>query len=140
MTDVPMVLQRIGAKLTGEVAPALEGHYLAGTAGMIGALAAMGGQAMEVAADNLMTEIGGMARLLEAGGRDPGDTNPASLKLTDLRALRDRLAADLIELQAEIEVSEEPEAKALNARIWNFFLGGAAARLPELPGGSTETE
>ncbi len=133
MTDIAMILTRIGATLRDQVGPALEGRYLAGTAGMTGMLAMMAGEAVDGAADRLKTDIDAMAALLRADARDPGDTEPPSLKLSDMRPIHDRLAAALIELQAELELRDDADARALNARIWAFHLSGAAARLPNLP-------
>ena len=58
MTDIAMILDRIGRKLVGEVAPKLEGDYSAGHAAMAGLMSVMAGEMWDGAADRLFTEIG----------------------------------------------------------------------------------
>lgn len=134
MPDIGMILKKLGTTLVSEVAPALEGHYTGGKAGMAGLMAVMAGEAWDGTADRLSREIDGMKALLAAGG-DSGaaEIAPASLKISDLEAARNELAERLIALQAAIEADPGEEASALNARIWGFLLAGAAERMPALP-------
>ncbi|MEM8617635.1 MAG: hypothetical protein AAGF20_11965 [Pseudomonadota bacterium] len=133
MSDIGMILDRIGHKLVAEVAPKLEGDYSGGHAAMSGLMAVMAGEAWDAAADRLVNEIKAMRVLLEQGGVDPSIEPAQSLKISDLTAERDALAALLVDLQAALETKEAPEAAALNAAIWGYLMQTAAARMPSPP-------
>lgn len=133
MSDIPMILDRIGRKLVIEVSPHLDGHYAGGHATMAGLLAVMAGEAFDGLAERLLQEISDMRTLLGDGGRDPGDTRARSMKISALQEVHNRLSVGLISLQEEIEVRDDAEARALNARIWQFFTEGAEARMPSPP-------
>ena len=60
MSDIGMILDRIGRKLVTEVAPKLEGDYSGGHAAMSGLMSVMAGEAWDGAADRLVNEIAGM--------------------------------------------------------------------------------
>ena len=140
MTDIGMILDRLGRKLVTEVAPKLEGDYAAGHAGMAGLMAVMAGEAWDGAADRLTREIEGMRALLSEGGVEI-DTAAGSLKLSDLQALRNTLADELITLQTRLETAEDEASAALNAQVWAFLLAGAADRMPnppQFPGGEDD--
>lgn len=132
MSDIAMILERLGRKLVTEVAPKLEGDYAGGHAGMAGLMAIMAGEAWDGAADRLHREIEGMRELLRAGGETAEEAS-ASLKISDLERIRNLLAARLIALQTRLEDDGGVEASALNARIWGFYLAGAAERMPSPP-------
>ncbi len=132
MTDIGMILAKLGRTLVSDVAPHLEGHYAGGQAGMIGLMSIMAGEAWDGAADRLQTEIDGARTLLRAGGVID-ETASASLKLSDLTRVRDRLMGQLIALQAQIETQDSQASRALNAQIWGFLLAGALARMPSPP-------
>ena len=134
MSDIGMILDRLGRTLVTEVGPALEGHYTSGKAGLSGIMAIMAGEAWDGAADRLSREIDGMKALLAAGGdADATEISPESLKLSDLQAARNELAERLIALQAALEVDDGDEARSLNTQIWGFLLAGAAERMPSPP-------
>ena len=132
MTDIAMILDKLGKALVSDVAPHLEGTYAGGQAGMIGIMSVMAGEAWDGAADRLMREIDGARALLRAGGIED-DTLPESLKISDLTVVRDRLMGQLIALQARIETDDSEAARALNAQIWGFLLAGAHERMPSPP-------
>ncbi|MEL6285989.1 MAG: hypothetical protein AAFR41_11455 [Pseudomonadota bacterium] len=132
MSDIGMILDRVGRKMVTGVAPHLEGHYAAGHATMGGLLAIMAGESWDGAADRLHREIEGLRALLEAGG-EPADEVAESLKLSDMAAVRNALAARLIALQTRLEGSSAAADKALNTKIWGFLLAGAADRMPSPP-------
>lgn len=132
MTDIGMILQKLGGTLVGDVVPKLEGEYAGGQAGMAGMMAIMAGEAWDGAADRLYREIEGMRALLATGGVDI-KTQPDSFKLSDLNAVRNTLADELIELQARLETNDDEASKALNTQIWGFLLAGAAERMPTPP-------
>ena len=133
MSDIPMILDRIGRKLVIEVSPNFEGHYAAGHATMAGLLAVMASEAFDGLVDRLLSEIADMRTLLIDGGKEPGDTRARSMRVSALQTVHDRLSADLIGLQEEIESRDDAASKALNARIWQFFVEGADARMPSPP-------
>ncbi|MEM1035599.1 MAG: hypothetical protein AAGI14_02435 [Pseudomonadota bacterium] len=133
MTDIAMILDRIGRKLVGEVAPKLEGDYSAGHAAMAGLMSVMAGEMWDGAADRLFTETGEMRALLQAAGRDVQVPDAPSLKVSDLTAERDALARELIEAQKALELRNDEAAQALNAQIWLFYIQTAQARMPSPP-------
>ena len=134
MSDIGLILTRLGGQLVTEIAPALQGHYAGGKANLAGLVTLMAGEAFDGAADRLSREIDAMKALLTSGGdMAAGDIAPASLKISDLQAARDELAERLIALQAALETDTAPEAAALNTRIWAFLLAGAAERMPSPP-------
>lgn len=133
MSDIGLILDRIGRKLVTEVAPKLEGDYSGGHAGMSGLMAVMAGEMWDGAADRLFTEIGEMRALLAGAGRDVQVPDAPSLKISDLTAERDALAKELIEVQTALEQSSDENAKLLNAQIWLFFIQTAQARMPSPP-------
>ncbi|MEO1405370.1 MAG: hypothetical protein AAFV54_02620 [Pseudomonadota bacterium] len=133
MSDIPMILDRVGKKLIVDVSPHFEGHYAAGHVTMAGLLSVMASEAFDGLVDRLLSEIADMRTLLLDGGKDPGDTRSLSMKISALQPIHDRLSASLISLQEEIETKDDEASKALNARIWQYFVEGAEARMPTLP-------
>lgn len=133
MTDIGMVLGRLGTKLVTEVAPKLEGDYSGGHAAMAGLMNVMAGEAWDGAADRLFTEIGEMRGLFAQAGLQIDVPDAPSLKVSDLTAERDALAVRLIELQANLEMRSDEAAQTLNAQIWILLLQSAAARMPSPP-------
>lgn len=133
MSDIAMILDRVGRKLAIEVSPHLDGHYAGGHVVMAGLLSVMAGEVFDGLVDRMLSEIADMRTLLEDGGREPGDTRGASMRVSALQVVHDRLSAALIDMQAEIETREDDASRALNARIWRFFVEGAEARMPNLP-------
>lgn len=128
-----MILDRIGRKLVIEVSPHLDGHYAGGHATMAGLLSVMAGEAFDGYVDRLLHEIADMRTLLIDGDIDPGDTRARSMKISDLLPVHSHLSEELIKLQAAIETRDDDASKKLNARIWQFFVEGAEARMPSPP-------
>ena len=126
MTDISMVLDRVGKTLAIEVSPHLDGHYAGGHVVLSGLMAVMAGEAFDGTVDRMLHEISDMRTLLEEGGVDPGDTRGTSMRVSALQIVHNGLSEKLMTLQIE-------EAKRLNARIWQFFVEGADARMPTLP-------
>lgn len=133
MSDIGMILERLGTKLVTEVAPRLEGDYAGGHAAMSGLVAVMAGEAWDGAADRLFVEIGELRALLQQAGLGAEIPESASLKISDLTIERNALNAQLVALQAQIETREDEPAKALNAQIWVHLLKTAQARMPSPP-------
>ncbi|MEL7323618.1 MAG: hypothetical protein AAFN03_16620 [Pseudomonadota bacterium] len=133
MSDIGMILDRIGRKLVTKVAPKLEGDYSAGHAGMSGLMAVMAGEAWDGAADRLANEIAGMRGLFALAGKDVVVPESPSLKISDLTVERNELAGHLIALQLSLEAREDEDAKALNSKIWMHLMATAMARMPSPP-------
>ena len=133
MSDIGMILDRIGRKLVTEVAPKLEGDYSAGHAGMSGLMAVMAGEAWDSAADRLVNEIAGMRGLFALAGKEVVVPESPSLKISDLTTERNELAGYLIALQMSLEAREDEDAKALNSKIWMHLMATAMARMPSPP-------
>lgn len=133
MSDIGMILDRIGRKLVTEVAPKLEGDYSAGHAAMSGLMAVMAGEAWDNAADRLVNEIAGIRGLLALAGQSVSVPESASVKISELTVERNALADQLIALQAELETSDDAAAKDLNAKIWMHLMATAMNRMPTPP-------
>ncbi|MEO1476275.1 MAG: hypothetical protein AAFS13_07815, partial [Pseudomonadota bacterium] len=74
-----------------------------------------------------------MRTILTDGGREPGDTRARSMKISALQPVHNRLSEQLIALQEELETKDDAESRALNARIWQYFVEGTEARMPTMP-------
>ncbi|MCR9195158.1 MAG: hypothetical protein NXH88_10515 [Hyphomonas sp.] len=133
MSDIGMILDRIGRKLVTEVAPKLEGDYSGGHAAMSGLMSVMAGEAWDNAADRLVNEIAGLRGLLALGGKAVTVEASPGVKISDLTVERDALARDLIALQESLEAREDDEARDLNAKIWMHLMATAMARMPSPP-------
>ncbi|MEO1661479.1 MAG: hypothetical protein AAFR51_10860 [Pseudomonadota bacterium] len=133
MSDIGMILGRIGRKLVIEVAPKLEGDYSGGHAGMSGLMAVMAGEAWDSAADRLVNEIAGLRALLALAGQPSDVPESVSVKISELTAERNALAEALITVQTALETREEAEAKDLNAKIWMHLMATAMNRMPSPP-------
>ena len=133
MSDIGMILDRIGRKLVTEVAPKLEGDYSGGHAAMSGLMAVMAGEAWDSAADRLVNEIAGMRGLL-ALAEEPVSVPPsATVKVSDLKAERDALARILIDVQTRLEGEETETADNLVGKIWMHLMATAMHRMPSPP-------
>ena len=133
MSDIGMLLDRIGRKLVTEVAPKLEGDYSGGHAAMSGLMSVMAGEAWDGAADRLVNEIAGMRGLFALAGKEVAVAKSESFKISDLTAERNALAGYLMALQMSLESREDDEAKDLNAKIWMHLMATAMARMPSPP-------
>ena len=133
MSDIGMILDRIGRKLVTEVAPKLEGDYSGGHAAMSGLMSVMAGEAWDGAADRLVNEIAGMRGLFALAGKEVAVPKSESLKISDLTEERNALAGYLTALQMSLESREDDDAKDLNAKIWMHLMATAMARMPSPP-------
>ncbi|MEQ8559776.1 MAG: hypothetical protein RIB03_15810 [Henriciella sp.] len=133
MSDVGMILQRVGATLVNDVAPKLEGDYAGGKAGMGGMLAVMAGEMWDKEADLLVGEITRLKALLSAAGIGEAEPRIESFKISDLKTMRNELASQLIELQASLEAKGDEASMALNRQIWGHLVATSAARMPSPP-------
>ena len=133
MSDIGMILDRIGRKLVTEVAPKLEGDYSGGHAGMSGLMAVMAGEAWDSAADRLVNEVAGLRALLALAGQDVSVPESVSVKISDLTMERNALARQLMAVQADLETRDDAPAKDLNAKIWMHLMATAMARMPSPP-------
>ena len=133
MSDIGMILDRIGRKLVTEVAPKLEGDYSGGHAAMSGLMSVMAGEAWDGAADRLVNEIAGMRGLFALAGKEVAVPKSESFNVSDLTEERNALAGYLTALQMSLESREDEEAKELNAKIWMHLMATAMARMPTPP-------
>ncbi|GAB5455670.1 MAG: hypothetical protein Hens2KO_18990 [Henriciella sp.] len=133
MSDIGMILDRIGRKLVTEVAPKLEGDYSGGHAAMSGLMSVMAGEAWDGAADRLVNEIAGMRGLFALAGKEVAVPQSESFKVSDLSEERNALAGYLTALQMSLESREDEAAKDLNAKIWMHLMATAMARMPSPP-------
>lgn len=133
MSDIGMILDRIGRKLVTEVAPKLEGDYSGGHAAMSGLMSVMAGEAWDGAADRLVNEIAGMRGLFALAGKEVAVPKSETLKISDLTEERNALAGYLTALQMSLEGREDDAAKELNAKIWMHLMATAMARMPSPP-------
>lgn len=133
MSDIGMILDRIGRKLVTEVAPKLEGDYSGGHAGMSGLMAVMAGEAWDSAADRLVNEVAGLRGLLALAGQEVGVPKSATVKISDLTAERNALATQLVAVQADLETRDDAVARDVNAKIWMHLMATAMARMPSPP-------
>ena len=133
MSDIGMILDRIGRKLVTDVAPKLEGDYSGGHAAMSGIMAVMAGEAWDGAAERLANEIAGLRGLLALAGETVSVAKSPSLKVSDLKTERDALARDLIKVQIALEARDDEEARDLNAKIWMHLMATSMARMPSAP-------
>lgn len=133
MSDIGMILDRIGRKLVIDVAPKLEGDYSAGHAAMSGLMAVMAGEAWDSAADRLVNEIAGIRALLALAEHHVTVPESATVKISDLIAERNALAEQLIVVQTDHEARDDTAAKDLNAKIWMHLMATAMARMPSPP-------
>lgn len=133
MSDIGMILDRIGRKLVTEVAPKLEGDYSGGHAGMSGLMAVMAGEAWDSAADRLVNEVAGLRALLALAGQEVSVPESVTVKISDLTAERNALATQLMAVQADLETRDDAPAKDLNAKIWMHLMATAMARMPSPP-------
>lgn len=133
MSDIGMILDRLGRTLVAKVAPKLEGDYSGGHAAMSGIMAVMAGEAWDGAADRLVNEINAIRGLIAEAEKEVVIPRATSLKLSDLTAERDELARYLIVMQMSLEARDDDDAKALNAKIWAHLTATAMARMPSPP-------
>ena len=133
MSDIGMILDRIGRKLVTEVAPKLEGDYSAGHAGMSGLMAVMAGEAWDSAADRLVNEVASLRALLALAEQAVSVPESVTVKISDLTVERNALAEQLVAVQADLEVRDDPAAKDLNTKIWMHLMATAIARMPSPP-------
>ncbi|WP_084419314.1 hypothetical protein [Henriciella litoralis] len=133
MSDIAMILQRIGATLSNEVAPKLEGDYSGGHASMSGILAGMAGEMWDKEADLLVEEINRLRGLLAAGKVDDTVEKVSSYRISDLKRTRNELAEKLIELQTRLEGQDDADSAHLNTQIWAHLLTTSMARMPSPP-------
>lgn len=133
MSDIGMILGRLGHKLVGEVAPKLEGDYSGGHAAMSGIMSVMAGEAWDGAADRLVNEIAGLRALMALAGKEVTVPPSTSVKISELTTERDELARYLIALQMSLEARDDEEAKDLNAKIWMHLMATSMARMPSPP-------
>ncbi|MFM1959059.1 MAG: hypothetical protein RL588_576 [Pseudomonadota bacterium] len=122
--DIPAVLAEIAGLAARNAVPDVDPAERAGALGLSAALLGMAAEAWDGAAQRLVEENRAVRALLaDAGGRAGRNAWLASgsdddLRISALSADNARLRAALIELHEVVEGDEAPEARALEARIW----------------------
>lgn len=122
--NVADVVKDVADRLTRDVVPALTG-FAANNVAMSAAMLAMVSEHWDSAAANLVEENRSILALLRQGAavglatEDFAQCDPAAdLRLSAMEVLNTRLRAALIELHAAVEQSDKPEARSLDAAIW----------------------
>lgn len=130
--DVPLALGKLAGSLLVEIGPAIGVDYLQRNAGIAAIMLQMAGEEWDRAASRrveenaalralfrdatpLVADSGLAARLREAGSA-AGDPD---LRISALDRANDALRALLIELHAHVETLDAPEARRLEAAIWD---------------------
>ncbi len=120
-------------RLTNDIAPALPDEYLAQSTGMMGGMMAVATQQADCAVDDMVWDITQLHELLtqatvilEHAQTDQPDFN--SLRLSSLIPQYHRLAIQLVEVHALVEEMTSAQARALNARIWDYLTTSAQRR------------
>lgn len=122
--DIPAVLAELAGLVARNAAPDVDPAERAGALGLTAALLGMAAEAWEGAAHRLVEENQAIRGLLADAGERAGRNAALAVSRDDdlgISVLSDanaRLRAALIELHAAVETDETPEARSLEARIW----------------------
>ena len=125
----------LATRMSQEIAPKLEG-FSAGNAGMIGAMLQMMSEEWDRAASRLVEENAAVRALLQRAGKVLGDAtfgtaavgDDADLRISSLDAANDRLRRVLSVAHARVEERDGPDARALEAAIWEELRASVARR------------
>ena len=122
--DIPAVLAELAGLVARNAAPGVDPAERAGALGLAAGLLGMAAEAWDGTAQSLVEENRALRALLsDAGGRGNPDAalvgvQEDDLTISALSAANARLRAALIALHAAVEAEDSPEARALEARIW----------------------
>lgn len=122
--DIPAVLAEIAGLAARNAVPDVDPAERAGALGLSAALLGMAAEAWDGAAQRLVEENRALRALLAGAGERAGRNawlasgSDDDLRVSALSADNARLRAALIELHEAVEGDEVPEARALEARIW----------------------
>lgn len=141
--DAPRVMMGVAAGIF-ELVPETRTPFGQAKAGMAGMLVMVMAQEADRLAYRLDLENHVVAEILkEAAPLLPADLRaraleaaaavPADIRVSTLQSLNDRLRGLLIEVHAVVEESIDPEAPAMNVRIWDELRESTRRRHVELP-------
>jgi len=122
--DIPAVLAELAGLVARNAVPAVDPAERAGALGLSAALLGMAAEAWDGAAQRLVEENRAVRALLaDAGGRAGrnawlAEGTDDDLRISALSADNARLRTALIELHKAVEGDVSPEARDLEARIW----------------------
>lgn len=122
--DIPAVLAEIAGLVARNAVPDVDPAERAGALGLSAALLGMAAEAWDGAAQRLVEENRAVRALLaDAGGRAGrnawlAEGTDDDLRISALSADNARLRTALIELHKAVEGDVSPEARDLEARIW----------------------
>jgi hypothetical protein len=138
--DAGVVLETTAAKLMFEMAPQMHPPFLQGTVTVIGLLLTMLREEWDRAAQRRVEENEILRRLfvraaphladdhLRRGLLAAAESREAGLRIAELDAANDTLRGLLIELQAHVEDLQTPEARTLEAEIWQELVASTERR------------
>jgi len=132
---VAPVAASLATRMGQEIAPKLEG-FSAGNAGMIGAMLQMISEEWDRAASRLVEENAAVRALLHRAADVLGDASlraaaagdDADLRISRLDAGNDALRRTLTDVHARVEAQAGPDARALEAAIWDELRASVARR------------
>ncbi len=138
--NVQTVMMRSFERILTDIAPHLSSEYAVGSSSVIGLMMFQTATEFERAADIRVQEnaamrgiFSGAVNVLPTGDllsrvEAAAATTDPSLKISELDQANDELTGLLIELQAYAETVEGPEARKLEAQIWEELARAATAR------------
>src|SRR5262245_30289793 len=138
--EVDVVLRSMMTKLLLEVAPAVGDAYVRSNVEAMGALLAAAAEEFDRAAEVRVAENRSMREIVRAATEHvpegdfhsrlavAAEEREASLRISDLNAVNDRLRALLIELQTLVEGSDEEWARRIDRAIWAELRASAGRR------------
>lgn len=133
--EVPAVLAELAGLVARNAVPGVDPAERAGALSLSAALLGMAAEAWDGAAQRLVEENRALRALLSAAGDRAGrDAWLAGgvdddLRISALSAANARLRAALIDLHAAVELDSSPEARVLEAQIWDELRRSTERRL-----------
>ena len=122
--DVPAVLAELAGLVARNAVPGVDPAERAGALGLSAVLLGMAAEAWDGAAQRLVEENRALRTLLTSAGDRAGrdawlaEGDDDDLRILALSATNARLRAALIDLHAAVERDPSPEARELEAQIW----------------------
>ena len=122
--DVPAVLAELAGLVARNAVPGVDPAERAGALGLSAVLLGMAAEAWDGAAQRLVEENRALRALLTSAGDRAGrdawlaEGDDDDLRISALSAMNARLRAALIDLHSAVERDPSPEARELEAEIW----------------------
>jgi hypothetical protein len=133
--DIPAVLAELAGLVARNAVPDVDPAERAGALGLSAALLGLAAEAWDGAAQRLVEENRALRALLASAGdrasRDAwlAEGGDDDLRISALSAMNARLRAALIDLHAAVERDPSPEARELEAEIWEELRRSTERRL-----------